>query len=303
MCWFPSPRVFYNAWTYNPPGDQVYHSAQKLGRVFETELEKSFGDHDQWGLLTGTTIAKCGPGHLQPKTGEADGDGDSDGRAIPAAAAEAKRLKGEEAARVKAEKAKVAADAAAAAAFAAARVATEEAAREKVAVAEAEKKRRAEKAAAKKAKKAALTARTAVVAPSPLAAAPTPTPSPAAPAPAPPASAVAAATSTLIAAHENGDGDGGEGGGGGTEGALVQMQRRAGMTYEIEQSTMTAMAETRLAQALTAANETCNDVGLPHVSFNATQYTHSLVPTRPPTAACNSTRGFLGNLTPRLKVY
>ena len=67
--------MFHNAWTYNEPGHQVYDSAQEVGRVFETELRKSFGDLDPWGVLAGTIIAKCGAGPLKSDTGDGDGNG------------------------------------------------------------------------------------------------------------------------------------------------------------------------------------------------------------------------------------
>ena len=54
-------QVFYNAWTYNQPGHQVYQSAQILARIFETELSKSVGVDDKWGLLSGSTIAMALP--------------------------------------------------------------------------------------------------------------------------------------------------------------------------------------------------------------------------------------------------
>ena len=49
-------QVFYNAWTYNQPGHQVYQYAQILARIFETELSKSVGIDDKWGLLSGSTM-------------------------------------------------------------------------------------------------------------------------------------------------------------------------------------------------------------------------------------------------------
>ena len=54
-------QVFYNAWTYNQPGHQVYEYAQEIGRIFETELRKAVGEDDKWGLLAGNVLAMCGP--------------------------------------------------------------------------------------------------------------------------------------------------------------------------------------------------------------------------------------------------
>jgi hypothetical protein len=41
----------------------------------------------------------------------------------------------------------------------------------------------------------------------------------------------------------------------------VRVKDGAGMTYEIDQSAIKAMVETRSAQAIAAANETRDDVG------------------------------------------
>ena len=54
-------QVFYNAWTFNAPGQDVYEAAQHLGRIFETELKKVVGDEDKWGLTEGSVIEMCGP--------------------------------------------------------------------------------------------------------------------------------------------------------------------------------------------------------------------------------------------------
>ena len=65
-------QVFYNAWTYNQPGHQVYKSAQVLAKVFESELSKSIGDDDKWGLLSGTTMAMTSAAHILSETLNAD---------------------------------------------------------------------------------------------------------------------------------------------------------------------------------------------------------------------------------------
>ena len=57
-------QVFYNAWTYNQPGHQVYEYAQEIGRIFEMELRKAVGEDDKWGLLAGNVLAMCGPAPL-----------------------------------------------------------------------------------------------------------------------------------------------------------------------------------------------------------------------------------------------
>jgi len=54
-------QVFYNAWTYNQPGHQVYGFAQDLARIFETDLAKIVGENDEWGLLVGNTRSMAGP--------------------------------------------------------------------------------------------------------------------------------------------------------------------------------------------------------------------------------------------------
>jgi hypothetical protein len=72
-------QVFYNAWTYNQPGHQVYGYAQEVARIFETELAKSVcKDGDEWGLMAGTTIAMCGPAPVKP--GDDDGEGSAGGK-------------------------------------------------------------------------------------------------------------------------------------------------------------------------------------------------------------------------------
>ena len=60
-------QVFYNAWTYNTPGHQVYAFAQEVGRIFETELAKAVGDEDVWNLKAGN-LRHVRPGARQGET-------------------------------------------------------------------------------------------------------------------------------------------------------------------------------------------------------------------------------------------
>ena len=82
-------QVFYNAWTYNTPGHQVYEFAQEVGRIFETELAKAVGDEDVWNLKAGNVLAMCGPAPAKEKPAGAlaAGDGDAAAKPEPGAAA------------------------------------------------------------------------------------------------------------------------------------------------------------------------------------------------------------------------
>jgi hypothetical protein len=62
-------QVFYNAWTYNTPGHQVYDFAQEVGRIFEQEIAKAVGPEDVWGLKQGNILAMCGPAPAKEKDG------------------------------------------------------------------------------------------------------------------------------------------------------------------------------------------------------------------------------------------
>lgn len=64
-------QVFYNAWTYNTPGHQVYDFAQEVGRIFETEIAKAVGTEDQWNLKQGNVLAMCGPAPVKEGKGDA----------------------------------------------------------------------------------------------------------------------------------------------------------------------------------------------------------------------------------------
>jgi hypothetical protein len=80
-------QVFYNAWTYNTPGHQVYEFAQEVGRIFETELAKAVGDEDVWNLKAGNVLAMCGPAPAKEKPAGALAAGDGAAKPEPGAAA------------------------------------------------------------------------------------------------------------------------------------------------------------------------------------------------------------------------
>jgi len=83
-------QVFYNAWTYNTPGHQVYEFAQEVGRIFETELAKAVGDEDVWNLKAGNVLAMCGPAPAKEKpagAAGAAGDGEAGPKPEPGAVA------------------------------------------------------------------------------------------------------------------------------------------------------------------------------------------------------------------------
>ena len=83
-------QVFYNAWTYNTPGHQVYAFAQEVGRIFETELAKAVGDEDVWNLKAGNVLAMCGPAPAKEKpagAAGAAGDGEAGPKPEPGAVA------------------------------------------------------------------------------------------------------------------------------------------------------------------------------------------------------------------------
>jgi len=65
-------QVFYNAWTYNQPGHQVYRSAQELAKIFESDLSRTLGDDDKWGLISGTTIAMTSMANVLSENGNTD---------------------------------------------------------------------------------------------------------------------------------------------------------------------------------------------------------------------------------------